>query len=453
MKIKYLSILFLLCFVQIGIAQTIGVTIYNKKNNEPVSNVSVSTSNATIIGQTNRKGFVVLSMEDIKSSSMIIFDHSDFERLEIESGKMKDAQSIFLIEKPTKLEEVTLFGDRKLQSKLKYTKLSGLDKRIYGFGLALVGDKIYVQGGDLSNSTNTFLKGDLLSNNLGRGTSFLDVIMYEQRRSSNYEGINDEMYVYDIKKDTWTEVDKVFKKRAYHEMIPYQNRLYLVGGKFMSRNKRFQYLENEMEIYDLEKDTVYVDRSYQHDAINFTAVNYKGNFLFLGGEIKKSKKGEPEYTAKAHLFDAAHGFWYPVKDMPKEQAVKGVLVENKIYFVGGIKNTASKIIKSYNLSSGEWKNEGELFTTMELPALCAHDHLIYIYENGIFYTFNTLSKELNRYHINLQYYGSRIVYYENALYLIGGIFTNRGVENPSSNMYKIDLDEFVKTRIVDTVSF
>ncbi len=55
--------------------------------------------------------------------------------------------------------------------------------------------------------------------------------------------------------------------------------------------------------------------------------------------------------------------------MPVAKETKGILVNDKFYLIGGYNGKAPFSIESYNLKTGKWKKEGELFYGISKPAL------------------------------------------------------------------------------------
>ncbi|MEN8118596.1 MAG: hypothetical protein ABFS16_16555, partial [Bacteroidota bacterium] len=95
---------------------------------------------------------------------------------------------------------------------------------------------------------------------------------------------------------------------------------------------------------------------------------------------------------------------------------------------------------------GEWQKEGELFCAIANPALAVHDTIIYIFNEGSLIAFDTTKKLLQQYRIRLPLKDSQLKYYNNSLFVIGGYFEDQFSTRPSSDVYKIDLNELSKTR-------
>jgi len=139
--------------------------------------------------------------------------------------------------------------------------------------------------------------------------------------------------------------------------------------------------------------------------------------------------------------------------MPVAKETNGVLVNDKFYLIGGYKAKALFSIESFNLKNGKWKKEGELFSGMIKPALAANNGVIYIFNNGKLVTFNTLTAEMNEYLIELHLENSKMFFFNDKLYILGGFNENNYSMYPSKGVYSIDIEELPKTKIHKSESF
>jgi hypothetical protein len=71
--------------------------------------------------------------------------------------------------------------------------------------------------------------------------------------------------------------------------------------------------------------------------------------------------------------------------------------------------------------------------------------MIYIFDNGKIQTYNTDTKEINAYLIDLPLKNSELFYSNDMLYILGGSLKNEYSVTPSSGLYSIDLNEFKRT--------
>ena len=147
------------------------------------------------------------------------------------------------------------------------------------------------------------------------------------------------------------------------------------------------------------------------------------------------------------MLDFKTGLWYDLAKMPVAQETKGALINDKIYLIGGYNENPLVSIDSYDLINGKWIKEGNLFNGIVKPAITSKEAIIYFYEDRNFYTYDTNSKELKEYLIDLSLKGSKMYLIDNKLYLIGGFIEEDFSINPSSLVYSIDLEEFNKTKI------
>jgi N-acetylneuraminic acid mutarotase len=335
---------------------------------------------------------------------------------------------IILEEKIEYLDDLTISStdNKVLKSKLSFTKLATLKYPIFSFGSILSSNKIYVIGGDGSFKTDAFKKlqyekPDFSMNDYIKELQF-------QFSGQYYKG---NLLIYDINTNQWESSEIKFKKRAYHNLNIYNNIIYVLGGKRVSVNGKFEYLEDKIEVFDTNKATVTIDNTNPHQAANFASFTYNGTIITMGGSIKMSEKGSKTFTNKVHSYDINSGYWYELTNMPSAKEANGVLINDKIYLIGGFNGKELPSLESYDLLTDSWKSEGELFDSLGYPAVTHKDNIIYIFENEKIYTFNIDTKEMKEYLINLPFKASKLYYSEEKLYLIGGYIENFHSQYPS----------------------
>lgn len=145
--------------------------------------------------------------------------------------------------------------------------------------------------------------------------------------------VSDEMFVYDIAADMWTESPQKIIPRFCHAAVYYGGKVFIVGGKYLSANCRVEYTEPRIEIYDMNKDTVYVDEVNPHQAADPITFVYDSCLYVMGGTVKKNK-----YSNKIHVLDLKTGVWYDSGiNIPKERRdnARGALIGDIVYFFGG----------------------------------------------------------------------------------------------------------------------
>jgi len=134
--------------------------------------------------------------------------------------------------------------------------------------------------------------------------------------------------------------------------------------------------------------------------------------------------------------------------MTKAKESNGVVVGDKIYLIGGFNDSPLSDLESFNLKTGEWKKEGDLFDVVDNPnpALTAQDSFIYIFDNNKLIVFNVISNILKEYKLNLPVKNARLHYYDNQLFVLGGYIKEEYSTTPSKEIYKIDLKELKNTK-------
>ncbi len=128
--------------------------------------------------------------------------------------------------------------------------------------------------------------------------------------------------------------------------------------------------------------------------------------------------------------------------------VTGTILGDKIYTIGGLNQKISSI-ESWDINSGEWVVEGELFYGFKEPALASFGTNIYIYHYGKLLIYNVVQKSLKEYTIALYLNNPNMHVYKDALYIIGGYKETEYTKDPSSGIYSIELSEFSKTTVTN----
>ena len=161
----------------------------------------------------------------------------------------------------------------------------------------------------------------------------------------------------------------------------------------------------------MKNNTIAIDKTNPHQAINFSSFTYDDNIIILGGSTKSNEKGKKIYSKEVHDYDTKSGYWYKLEDMPTAKETSGVLVGDKIYLIGGYDDKPLTEITTLDLITGKWTKIGDLPYAMEKPALTVHNDTIYIFENGKISTLDIKSNTLNEYLIDLPMKGSQLYVY------------------------------------------
>lgn len=436
-----LPLLFLFSF---SFAQNIEGTILDKKTNIPLKGVHIYINNTNNGTLSNKSGKFKLSFFKSAEKDTLYFSHISYKLFKIACNNIKSNSNFYLTKQVNGLDEIDIVKKIKLKSSIRYNKLASMPTELHSFGSLLIDNKIYVLGGDITFEVDGLKKAANEHPNLS---------IFEHLQLAkdywNYESYTGELSIYDIKQNKWLVNNKQkFRKRAYHNLNYHKNKIYVIGGKRLARNRSFEFLDNKIEILNLKAKTIAVDNTNPHQAINFASFVFNDNIIVMGGATKM-KNNEKVFSNKVHVYSLKTGYWYQLKDMSTAKETTGVLIDNKIYLIGGFNNEALTSIESFDLITGKWKKESELFNGIATPAITHNNNIIYIFNDGSIYTYNINTKELNKYFIRLFLKSSKLFYANNKLYILGGYLEDKDNSSvsPSSKLYSIEINEFNITKI------
>ncbi|WP_456376069.1 Kelch repeat-containing protein [Lutibacter sp.] len=442
MKKRFLFLFFSL-FTILSFSQYIEGKVVDATTNKPIEGVHVFMKGINRGTLTNAKGNYYLKFPyKIVEEDIIRFSHITYGELKIPYSKKKKNYSVQLLMDLQKLEEVKISQKRNLKASIPYKKLSSMKTAIHSFGSILNNNKIYVVGGDASYEQND-LKKILDSDDPDKPMSDF----FKTGRIFSKTSYKGDLQVYNIALDTWKIEKSKFRKRAYNSINIYNNNLFILGGKNISTNGKFEYLDTKIEAYDIENNSIKIDNTNPHQAANFASFTYKDNIIVMGGSLKVKRNGFKEYSNKVHLYNIKSGEWFELGSMPIAKETQGVLINDKIYLVGGFKEKPLFGLETFDLVTQKWKKEGELFYGVSKPAITHKGNIIYFFNNGKINTYNVLTKELKEYLIDVSLEASALFYANDTLFILGGLRVNNYSFFPSKGLFSIDINDFDITKV------
>lgn len=432
-----LTVFLLVCITFHSLSQTAvdSLHIADEATKAPIANVHIYL-NDSLIGISNANGAYWLSLpvnqKDTLSFTCIGYQKKKISQTELQSNRFR----ITLVQYLTSIGEVDIYGKRQdLKTSIQYTQLASLPEEIYSFASAIYNDTIYVHGG--------------IQSKFNLNQHFLSSVLYK----------------YSINDDKWIEGRKDFKKRASHAMHVYNDKLYIIGGQTYFKNIDRTYLENGIEIYDIPTGRITAGPMNNHTAVNFASFLQEHSLIVMGGtkriwlDINMPHGEKKFFTNHIRLLDLKTEKWYKIGEITEGKEANGVLIGNKIYLVGGHSFKQVDTIESYDLSTGQTTVESRLVHAASRPAVTSNGPFIYIFNKGLIYTFHTITKETKAYVIDLLTEDAHLHYYNNKLYILGGmtgkggvtdkgIMSSKGMEKEdqvSRTFFCIDIAEFNKT--------
>ena len=436
---KKISLLMLFIFTTAFIyGQNYSIKVLDSKTDQPITKAHLKLGKKVYL--TNTDGVVTVYKRKSKRVTVShIKYHSTYVRL-----KNSKNVTVYLTEKLAKLDEVVITSKRNLKEYIHFTKLQQIPKSIHSFGSVLLDDKLYTFGGDGTNVIYSNRKGvsELLESTEESILKFIGKV-----KPSNFYKFRSNVFLYDFKKNAWELSSFTPKSRAYHKAVSHNNNVYLLGGKRLTRTKRKEILIPQIEVLNMQKKSIQIDEMNPHQGVHFESLVFEDKLLVIGGSLKLKENGLKEYSDKIHFYDFKTGYWYLLTTMSKGKETSGVIVDNKLYLFGGARNKKLTEIECFNLNTGKWSKEGDLFTAMEKPAITKNKKTIYLFEKDKIVTYHTETKELKEYRIDLPFFFSEIQFRDEKLYIIGGTDIKEYGNTPQRSFVEISLDEFDNTQI------
>ena len=436
---KKTSLLFLFIFVTTFIyCQSYSIKVLDSKTDQPIAKAHLKLGKKVYL--TNIDGFVTVYKRKYKR---VTVSHIKYHSTHVQLKNNKNVV-VYLTEKLAKLDEVVITSKRNLKKNIHFTKLQQIPKSIHSFGSVLLDDKLYTFGGDASNIIYSNQKGlsEILNSNEESILKFISKV-----KPSNFYKYRSNVFLYDFKTHTWELGSFKPKARAYHKAVAYKKNVYLLGGKKLTRTKMKELLMPQIEVLNMLNDSILIDEMNPHQGVHFESLIFEDKLLVIGGSLKLKENGLKEYSDKIHFYDFKTGYWYLLTTMSKGKETSGVIVDNKLYLFGGSKNRRLTEIECFNLNTGKWSKEGDLFTAMEKPAITKNKKTIYLFEKDKIVTYRTKTKELKEYRIDLPFFFSEIQFRDEKLYIIGGTDIKEYENTPQRSFVEISLDEFDNTQI------
>lgn len=416
-----------------------------KEDLQPLENVHILNRRNGYGATSDSLGFFTIQ-NYYKNSDTIVISHMGYRKETLTIAQFKSNGFKISLRKEANILGRVDLEQRKLFKNIHYQKLPDMPKPLYMFSANVVNDQLYVISGNESLEKQQALK--LLDRYADR--SFLDFIQaMKTNPEMKWHTFNPYIFGYNLLKGNWKESQKLEIPRANHSSEVIDGKIYVYGGKSLSMNQVKEYLTNKVEVYDVKHDTLLIDETNPHMAINFASFTKDSLIFLMGGSVRKyNTTNRKKYSNQVHVFNTRTGFWSELGPMPEAKETSGVLIGDIFYMIGGFKREELNTIETYNIRTGKWKRIGTMFETMERPALAHKESTIYIYENDRISTFNTETLTLTEYEISIDLHHSQMLQYANELYILGGYRTSQFELTPSNEFYKISLENFEKTRVI-----
>lgn len=195
-------------------------------------------------------------------------------------------------------------------------------------GVAVVSGKIYAIGGSTQNGSSPYTGGVV--------------------------GTNEE---YNPVTDTWTLKASMPTPRQSFAIAAYENKIYCIGGYDSDGN-----VVGVNEVYDPAKDIWETKAAMLTTRIALDANTVNGRIYLAGGYLPgEYTTYNFESSPLNEAYDPATNSWITCAPMPiASNLYASVVVDDKIYFMGGVTNYSSRWNQIYNPKTNNWSQGAPL---------------------------------------------------------------------------------------------
>lgn len=433
---KYLTlVIFLTFFDSSSLFSQVGGRIVDAKTKQPLVGANIYTDLGVGVSVADKKGeFMINNGELLRDADTLCFSFVEYctKRFSVTSLLQKK-NVILLQEEPFALGEVTVYGIKKSYLRLPYTQISSMPVPLYSFAMISLEKKLYLTGGDRSQIKPPM--GFSLTGSGGLPSGFV------------YEKYSNKIYVYDIISNTWTIINKKLRERAYHSALYNDGKIYVIGGKRFSTNRKIEYLDETVEIYDIHRDTLLTDPVNPHQAASAAAFVYDDKLIVMGGSTYRIENGWQKYSDKIHMLDLKEGVWYEAGKMPLGMETNGILVGHTVFLFGGYRQRTLSDILTYDLITGLWRKRGKLWFSVGKAALARGGDKVYILENGVIQVYNLYTNEIKAYQIDLKLREGGLYCTDDKLIIVGGYSEGIDGKLGDAGVYEVRLSDFNRTEL------
>lgn len=229
---------------------------------------------------------------------------------------------------------------------------------------AMVGDKIYVMGGETCAPAYTKYANVYVYDTTKdtwetakpmpktyccAGTAVIGDKIYV---IGGYGGAKDYVQIYDTKDNSWTVLDtpSTKPKQAYGDCHVYKGKIYMIGGEYWTTSSNSI---NTVNIYNPENNTWTTGKELP-DAIDHTASVIKDDKIYVIGGAKWAEGKAPVYSDKVYIYNIKKNEWTEGPNLrSKRYGSMAALVNDKIYLFGGTDaktNKAMDIVEVLDLN-------------------------------------------------------------------------------------------------------
>ncbi len=174
---------------------------------------------------------------------------------------------------------------------------------------------------------------------------------------------------YDAADDSWSVLTSSLLPKQFPSSAIVGDRLYVFNGDLGDLT-----LNKKMEVVDLKSGEIKFSIENPQPAHAAGVATWNGLIYSFGGKISFD---QPHYSNNLYKFDPATQKWTKLADMPEAKECKGVVVEGKLYVIGGYNGKVSNSISVYDIKTDKWTRLSNLPFGISANSLVASGSRIY----------------------------------------------------------------------------
>lgn len=179
---------------------------------------------------------------------------------------------------------------------------------------------------------------------------------------------------YNPSENSWSVLTSELIPRQYSSAVILGDELYVFNGDVKDGK-----LNRKTEIVNLKTGVVTMTTDNPHPARAGGVAVWNDLIYSFGGKISSV---EPMYSNRLYCFDHSSKRWIKLAPMPEAKEAKGVMVEGKLYVIGGNTGIPSNRIDMYNTETNTWTQLADLPLGLTANTVVAHGTKIYAFSEN-----------------------------------------------------------------------
>lgn len=175
---------------------------------------------------------------------------------------------------------------------------------------------------------------------------------------------------YDISKNEWSVLTSSLIPKQFPSSVIVGMKLYVFNGDLKDGT-----LNAKMEVVNISTGEVHFSTDNPSPAHAAGVAVWNEIIYAFGGKISPDKL---IYSNSLYKFDPVEKKWTKLANMPEKKETKGVIVDGKLYVIGGYNGNASNNISKYDIQTDKWTKLTQLPFGVSAHSVAAYGDKIYV---------------------------------------------------------------------------